>query len=209
MDLDIQDIKDRILRAALADVPFDGWQWSVIETAAQKCGFEADMAEAVFPEKIQSVLTHFSAWADREMLQKLEPVKIEDMRVRDRVHMAVMRRIEVLTPHKEAVRACSGFWFKPMHKMTGGKIVWATADQIWNWAGDTATDYNHYTKRLLLSGVIISTMLAWLADETGDLKATEAFLARRIENVLKLGGRAGKVIGRVQHLWPFREKKTG
>ena len=46
------------------------------------------------------------------------------------------------------------FWVRPMRKFEGAKLVWKTADKIWNWAGDTSSDYNYYTKRALLSAVI-------------------------------------------------------
>jgi ubiquinone biosynthesis protein COQ9 len=73
--------------------------------------------------------------------------------------------------------------------------VWATADAIWWFAGDTATDFNHYTKRGLLAGVLGSTTLYWLSDNSEGQRGTEAFLMRRLQDVLKIGktlGRAGR-----------------
>jgi ubiquinone biosynthesis protein COQ9 len=61
-------------------------------------------------------------------------------------------------------------------------------------AGDRATDYNYYTKRLLLAGVLSSTTLFWLNDRSKDHAATWAFLDRRIDEVLKVGGRLGKTV---------------
>lgn len=200
---DNQNIPDRILISLLPDVPFDGWTWDGVKKAAIGAGFDADMAQAVFPNRVSDVLKHFSDWADRQMLEHLQEIQTQDMRIRERIQIAVMTRMNVLYPYKEAVRAGAGFWMRPTQKMAGGKILWKSADKIWNWAGDDATDYNHYTKRALLSGVIATTMMAWLQDESGDLKETENFLARRIENVLMIGGSAGKVIGTIQKFMPF------
>lgn len=188
------DIKNKILEVALGDVPFDGWTWDVLTNAAEKAGYGADMATAVFPDKVMDALRHFSEWADSEMLAALNGVDIEELRVRDRVRLAVQKRLEILEAHKEAVRAASVYWLVPTRKIEAGKQVWKTADVIWNWAGDSATDYNHYTKRGLLSGVITSTTMAWLNDTSENHQETLAFLDRRIDNALRVGKVGGKIL---------------
>lgn len=182
-----QEIKDQILLAVLEDVPFDGWQWDVVQQATQKAGLDPMMADAVFPEKIDSILNYFSEWADRAMMTQLEALNPEDLKIRDRVQKGVEARLDVLSDHKESVRAASAYWAHPLRKKSAAKQVWKTADHIWQWAGDTATDYNHYTKRFLLSGVITTTFLFWLQDKSDDHAKTIAFLERRISNVLTVG----------------------
>lgn len=182
----VLDKQDEILEAALEDVAIDGWSWDIIEKAAESLG-NKDAAMAVFPGQLGDVVAHFSHWADRRMLEKLEAIDPESMRIRDRVRLGVQTRLNVLKPHKEAVRHSLGYWMRPFRKIRAGKIVWNTADAIWVWAGDTSTDYNHYTKRILLSGVVSSTTLAWLQDMDDDLSKTLSFLDNRIENVMQLG----------------------
>lgn len=197
-----QEIKNQILEGALKDVPFDGWSWDVVLAAAKKSEHEANMAHAVFPNKLQDVLIYFSEWVDQQMVEKLQEINIDDMRIRDRVHQGVMTRFEVLEPHKEAVRSALSYWMIPTRKITAGKLMWQAADHIWIWAGDTATDYNHYTKRGLLSGILASTAYIWLNDESENYEKTKAFLDRRINNVLKIGKAAGSVLQYV----PFLKK---
>ena len=181
------EIRDEILLAALPNVAFDGWTWEMVCAAAIDAGHSENVARAVFPGKMVDVLDHFSDWADREMLKALESVNPEDLRVRDRVREALFARFEVLNSFKDAVNQSLHFWLWPTRKPRALKITWRTADRIWDWAGDTAADYNRYTKRGLLSGVIASTTLAWLNDDTQDMDKTKAFLDRRIENVMQLG----------------------
>ena len=56
---------------------------------------------------------------------------------------------------------------------------------MWRIAGDTATDFNHYSKRTILLGVYVSTVLVYLDDGSEDLSETRAFLDRRIDNVMQ------------------------
>ena len=192
--MDVTEIRDKIILAALPQVAFDGWVWATIEQAAQDAGYEASMARAVFPDRIKDVLDGFADLADREMLEALVSTNIEDIRIRDRIRSAMLARYEWLNPHKEALRQSVQFWMLPTRKPRGAKIVWRSADRIWNWAGDDATDYNRYSKRGLLSGIIVSTTLVWLNDSDEHMDNTKAFLDRRIENVMQLG----KIINRVK-----------
>lgn len=193
MEKNTSQIRDEILLALLPEVPFDGWQWQGVSAAAMRAGYNAHMAAAVFPGKLGDVLAHFADWADRHMLLRLEGIDPGALRVRDLVGTAVMTRIKILQEHREAEKLALAYWSVPSHSLRAGRIVWRTADRIWDWAGDTATDYNRYTKRGLLCGVLSATMLAWAGDETADLAETEAFLGRRIENVMQFGRILGKI----------------
>lgn len=185
-------IKNAILEAVLPSVPFEGWTKELLENAAQECGYAKSMVHAVFPNAEHDAIVHFSHWADEKMMVILSSLNPEAMRVRDRVREAVQARLNVLASHKEAERLAVAFWMRPLRKWKGAKLVWKTADKIWRWAGDTSSDYNHYTKRALLSGVITSTTLYWLNDQSPNHHDTKGFLDRRIDNVMVIGKVAGK-----------------
>jgi len=192
---DVAAIKDRILEAALPDVPFDGWGWPVIEAGSLRAGNDRGMALAVFPEKTADVLDHFADMIDRRMLASLaknmpDP---EELRVRERIKTAVMARLDILEDWREEEKMALSFWAMPIHKPRAARILWRSADRIWQWAGDRATDYNRYSKRALLCGVIASTMLVWINDDSGTLEPTRRFLGRRIDNVMQMGRFLGKI----------------
>lgn len=184
--------KDLILAAALPDVTFDGWTGRVLDRAAQKTGTDGDRLSALFPKGVLDLVSHFSDWADRQMLARLDRTALEKSRIRDKIALCVQTRLDVLAPHKDALRQALGLYALPWNKPRAARSLWRTADVIWHAAGDTATDYNHYTKRLLLSGVLASTTLCFLNDDSDGHAETRAFLERRIDNVLQIGRAAGK-----------------
>ncbi|PZQ43348.1 MAG: COQ9 family protein [Micavibrio aeruginosavorus] len=187
-----QVAKDAILEAALPSVPFDGWTMKTLEDAALTAGYPASMVPSVFPAGVKDALIHFSDWADRRMMDVLQTGSIP-LRVRDRIALAVRTRFESLAPFREAERLAIAFWVRPFRKWEGARLVWKTADVIWKWAGDTATDYNRYTKRGLLSGVLTATALVWLSDTSKGSQDSWAFLERRIENIMDVGKIVAKV----------------
>jgi len=200
-----KDIKNRILLSALENVPFDGWRWPVIEQAAQDEGFDASMALAVFPDEMEDVLLHFSRWAAEQMLEKLNEGDFSGARVRDKIEQAVISRLEILEPYKDSVQKAAAYWIGPLKSIQAGKSIWITADIIWIWAGDTSDDYNRYTKRALLSGVISTTMLRWLNDSEDGFAKTKGFLNRRINNVLTVGQKTGKIISTISKIMPQKQ----
>lgn len=193
MEDQLTQTRDKILEALLPDVPFDGWAWVAVLAAAGRAGCGRACLQRAFPGGVADVVAHFSDWADRKMLAALADTDPETLRVRDRIRAAVLARLEALQPHKEAARRAMTYWAMPLRAGRAAKTVWRTADRIWNWAGDTATDYNRYTKRTLLAAVLSSTTLAWLDGEGTGTESCQEFLDRRIENVMQLGRVIGKI----------------
>ncbi|MET0272844.1 MAG: COQ9 family protein, partial [Phenylobacterium sp.] len=68
-----------------------------------------------------------------------------------------------------------------LHPALAGRLTWASADALWRWAGDVATDENHYSKRAILAGILSSAQAIRMA--SGRAEAL-AYVDRRIENVM-------------------------
>ena len=193
--MDIDKVRGKLLAATLAQIPFDGWSGRALEAGAAEAGIDAAEARNAFPGGPAELLAYFSAEADRRMLAELEKHGLEALKVRQRVAAAVRTRLDHLAPHREAVRRALSFLALPRNAALGAKCMYRTVDAIWYAAGDTATDYNFYTKRLLLAGVYASTVLFWLNDKSPGFADTWAFLERRIGEVLKVGGIMGRTVG--------------
>ena len=141
----------------------------------------------LFPRGERDIIRHFHDWADRQMLKESAKRGFDKRKVREKVASLVQTRLEALAPYKSAVQAALAYHAKPWHSAEGLKALCTTVDAIWIAAGDTATDYNYYTKRGLLSGVYSATLLYWLSDTSKNHAATWDFLEKRIANVLTLG----------------------
>ncbi|HEX7968793.1 MAG TPA: COQ9 family protein [Stellaceae bacterium] len=184
MDQDAR--REELLLAMLPDVPFDGWSRGTMEAAAQRLGMDAAEVAALFPGGVPDVVAAFSRWADRNTLELLASVPLATMKVRERIAAAVRTRLGILEPHREAVRRSLAVLALPHNVPLSLKLLYDTVDAIWYAAGDTATDFNFYTKRALLAGVYASTTLYWLDDRSPGAEETHAFLERRLANVMAI-----------------------
>lgn len=177
------DIRAAVLAAALPNVAFEGWSQKLLDEAIASSEAEPHMAELAFKNGVADLVKGFSASGDAAMLDALPDV--EGLKIRERITEAVWRRILADAPYKEAARRAAGFLALPYRQNLAASLLFETANQMWRWAGDTATDYNYYSKRVILSGVIATTRLAWFNDDSEDFAETRAFLERRIENVMQ------------------------
>ena len=125
---------------------------------------------------------------------EIDPQQLPNTGCAVRIRHAVRVRLKADTNHREAARRAAGWLSLPGRQALGGRLIYATADHIWHWAGDKATDYNYYTKRGLLSGILVSALPVWLNDHDDGLQKTRDFVDRRIENVMQFG----KIIGRIK-----------
>jgi ubiquinone biosynthesis protein COQ9 len=153
-------------------VPIDPALHEALTAAAEK-GFTADLIE------------RWSHAVDAEMSAALADLDLKAMPVRKRIRTAVLTRLAILKPHKQIARKAALFLSSPVEVPLAVRLVARTADAMWRAAGDTATDFNWYTKRTILAAVYTATEIAWFGDDTPDESATARFLDARIENVIQ------------------------
>ncbi|HEY9078957.1 COQ9 family protein [Magnetovibrio sp.] len=186
--------KDAIVLAAAPHVAFDGWGEAALAAGAEDAGFDAKTAKRLFPEGAVDAIAHFATISDREMIKAMQAADLDGMRVRDRVIFGVRARLEFLIPYREAVRGGLGVLANPLHAGLMARITHTTVDHIWYQAGDRSADFNYYTKRGLLAAVYGPTVLYWLNDQSDNCEDTWDFLARRIDDVLKIPPMKAKVM---------------
>lgn len=192
--------KESLLTATLKHVPFDGWSSAAFSAGIKDTQMNADRAATLFPRGIADVATYFGESVAAKLEVSLDGLADREPSVRRRIATGVRNLIMLFADHREAVRR-----LPPPHNPAAG--LYRITDVIWRAAGDRSTDYNFYTKRGLLAGVVTATYLYWLDDESEDFAETWTFLDRRIENVLRiqmLRGRlekAGRRLGMPLDAW--------
>jgi ubiquinone biosynthesis protein COQ9 len=181
--MDVNQMRESLLDAALPHVAFDGWSEASLRAAAADAGVARDMVRAIAPRGALDLAVAYHRRGDAAMRARLAAADLSAMRFREKVASAVRFRIEAA--EREAVRRGAALFALPQNAVMGARLIWDTADAIWTALGDTSQDLNWYSKRAILSGVYSSTVLFWLGDETPDHAATWAFLDRRIEDVMR------------------------
>ncbi len=180
IDETLDELRPRLIAAMIPHVAFDGWSRASVAAGAADAGIDPDVAGLVFPKGAVEMAVAYTALANARMAAALAVAP--PMKIRDRVTRAVRVRLEQAEGEREAVRRT--IMVLAMNPATSARTTWTTADAIWRACGDTATDFNHYTKRLTLGSVYAATLLYWLADESSGRAETWDFLDRRIAGIM-------------------------
>ncbi|USG62880.1 COQ9 family protein [Sneathiella marina] len=176
----------QLLEAVLPHVLFDGWSRKAMIAAAKDLKTDMTVFDLTFPDGAIDMITLFIRNADDRMEAELEARGVRDMKIRDRITLAIRSRLELYGPQKEAVRRAVNILTLPQNAVRATKLTANTVSLMWYATGDTSADFNWYSKRLTLSAVYGATLLFWLDDKSEDHAKTWEFLDRRIENIMQI-----------------------
>ena len=190
-----EQIKDRWLETLLPRVSQAGWTQLAAGQAARDAGLSPGEQALAAPNGVADLIDHLFVGATGTMRATLHAQDLTGMRTHHRVGAGVWAWLQALEPHKPAVRKAAGRGLLPWGASAATKQVWAIADAVWDAAGDTATDYNRQTKRLLLGAVIPAIVLYWLDHD--EPRAVQDFIAKRLQNAMKLGQTGSKILAPV------------
>ena len=194
MDVPLPELRPALITAMLPGVPFDGWSAVARDAAATAAGIDRDIAALALPDAA-TMTDAYTLRADALMVAAMAAAGTGAMKVRARIRFAVKTRLEQAEGDREAVRRALVIMSLPTNAAMGARTLWRTADTMWRAAGDTATDYNHYTKRALLGAVYSATLLFWLDDDSEGRVDTWAFLDRRIDGIMRFEKLKGQLLG--------------
>lgn len=173
------------LAPALADAAiFDGWSEAAVVAAAQAKAIDPALARFAFRDGAMAMIAAWIARIDADMALAMPPEMLAGLPIRERIRRLVQFRLDALIGREEALRRALSIMAMPQNAPAALAHGWNSADRMWRLAGDTATDYNHYTKRTTLAALYAATLSAFVNDSSEGKVETRAFLDRRIEGVM-------------------------
>ena len=184
----LERIRRQLAIPTAENAGFDGWTEAAVDLAADSAGIPLEQARLAMPKDAVGLIDLYGQAIDRELERSFPPERVAAMKIRARIRELLWERLRLQAPAREAIRRALAVLAMPQNLPAAARLSWRTADHIWRLAGDTATDFNHYTKRATLAAVYGSTLLAWLGDESEGDSDTAAFLDRRIDEVMRFEG---------------------
>ena len=118
--------------------------------------------------------------------QEKKPTRFKNFKINEKIKYFVVRRLMIfqnLVNKKKFFKKI----LEPNSLLNSYKILFKIADEIWFLAGDKSTDYNYYTKRIILMNIYALTFSFFVFDNSKDLEKTKKFLDKEISVVLNFG----------------------
>ena len=189
-DMTLDELAVALAPDIAASAIFDGWNETALVAAAEMAGVDPDIARLAFPAdapggRAMAMIAAWIASVDQAMAAEWPKERLATLKIRERIRTLVAFRLEAVAHIDEAVRRALAIMAQPQNAPRALKLGWRSADIMWRLAGDTATDYNHYTKRAILAGIYSATLTVFVNDDSEDKADTYAFLDRRIDGVMQ------------------------
>ena len=175
-----------VLRASMLHVPFDGWGEAALIAGAADSGYDAAAVHTAFPRGAIDAIALHSRLADQSMVEAFLALPERPEKVHLTIRALVLLRLEIAQPDKDAVRRALSLLAMPANAKLSAKLLYETVDSMWRAAGQRDTSFSFYTKRGSLAAVYSATVLAWLADNSGNLDGTVDFLDRRLADIARI-----------------------
>ena len=175
---------------------FDGWSDAAVASAADGAGVDPDVARLAFPGGAMDMIDAWVASVDAAMENEFADGRLDNLPIRERIRNLVWFRLQAIAGLEESLARAMSIQAMPQNVPAALKQGWSSADRMWRLAGDTATDYNHYTKRAILASIYGATLAVWKGDTSEGKAETAAFLDRRIEGVMKFEKAKAQFLGK-------------
>lgn len=183
-DLTLEELRIALAPEVANSAIFDGWTVAAVDMAAEMVGADIDIARLAYRGGAMAMIEAWITAIDQRMAAALPAEELQTMPIRQRIRTLVQFRLDAIDGQEEALRRATAIMSMPQNVVRSLKTGWKSADLMWRLAGDTATDYNHYTKRTILTGLYGATLAVFAEDESEGKAETKAFLDRRIEGVM-------------------------
>lgn len=199
VDMTLDEVRAALAPGIASNAAFDGWTAAALEMAADAADIDRDVARLAFAGGAVAMIDAWFDSVDRAMVDALPAATVATMKIRQRIQQLVEARLTVLAPEREALRRALAVLAMPQNVAAAARLGWRSVDTIWRHAGDTATDYNHYTKRTILLGVYGATITVFVDDDSEGHADTRAFLARRIDGIMQFEKLKAGVLRRAEY----------
>jgi ubiquinone biosynthesis protein COQ9 len=175
------ETEQRVLDEAVRLAPTAGWNAGLPERAARAAGLSPGEAQLLLPEGPRDLAALLSRRHDTAALRTLAALDPAPQKIRDKIRAGVTARLDAAAADGAVMRPLAAFLAFPTQLPLALRLLWESSDGLWRWAGDTATDENHYTKRAILSGILVSSLAV---DQASGRDSALAHLDARIDNVM-------------------------
>ena len=182
-----ESIRKKILVAAMQILPSEGWSPYLIDKITDLLQLQDEAINIIFPEGLTGLFEYYVQDLDIKMIEKYQSSVHDNLKTNQRIRLCLITRLAILNQNKKVFQKSLVFLALPTNYALAAKILWHTVDLIWHEAGhDQSTDFNYYTKRVLLGAVYSSTLLFFAGGDSENFQDTIDFLDRRLADIYKI-----------------------
>ena len=169
----LKDIKTLVIK--------DGWNDQLFFNYSKISKFSNEEINALFPEGYKTLIDMYLEEINLKMTKNSKKINLISLRTHERVRELVKLKLNIMLKEKILVKKTFIHLLLPFNHRIAYKNLYRTVDQIWFLAGDNSTDFNFYSKRLILATIYTSTISHFINND--NYEETINFLEKNLKKV--------------------------
>jgi len=196
MLIDDQANKQIIIENLFKIVAFEGWSNDSLKSAIKKSNLDENFLELIFEDKIFSAIEFIT----NDYCQQTKNFIVDDQdfnqqKINQKIANLLFIFLTIDIKNKSAHQRLLNFYLNPKNLINQDLSMglrptyfalnqaYLVADFMWNLIGDNSTDINFYSKRIILSKIIIRSFVYYINND--DLNLLKKYINKQIADVLK------------------------
>ena len=171
-----------ILNKTKEIVKADGWSRNIIDKLI-KDGVNKSELIIIFKNDYKKLLGYFLEEINQLLELKVKKINIINFPVNIRIKKILLTRIQILNDDKIFYKKTFDHLLLPQNIKILKKSLYKSVDTMWYLAGDTSTDFNFYTKRIILGGVYTNAIFTFF---NNDIEQAEVNIDKNLKKISKL-----------------------
>jgi len=176
--------KLNILKLSKNIIVKNGWNENSLKVISEKTNFSLDELNVLFPDGYKDLLIFSLDEINLQLENYFKKYNLIRLPLHKRIRKILITKINLLNKNKNFYKKIFFFLILPHNSRLLSKQLYKSVDLIWFIAGDHSTDFNYYTKRIILLGIYSRVILNFF--NNNDLKKLEELIDVNLNYVSKI-----------------------
>ena len=166
--MNLKNIRKNIYKEAKFTARKYGWSENLFDILSNKSSYTCKEIYDLFPEGYLSIIQMYLEEIDEKMTKESEKINLIRLKTHERIRELCILRLNIMAKEKDLISKTFLHLLLPHNYKFSSKNLYKTVDQIWFLAGDNSTDFNFYSKRIILASIYTSTMIHFINNDNMD-----------------------------------------
>lgn len=180
----LNKLRYEVLAEAKIYVSKNGWNHNLFKELSNTSKFKYAEIMTLFPEGYLSLIELYFKETNNLMTLQSKKINLIQLRVHERIRAIIILRLKIMLKEKKLVTRTYLHLLLPQNYNFALKLLYKVVDQIWYLAGDNSTDFNFYSKRIILASIYSSIIFHFINNSNVD--DTIILLNRQLKGVSKI-----------------------
>jgi len=178
------DKRLKILNIAKKIIPKEGFNTKTFNIISKHSELDENETHLLFPKGYNDLIKFSLDQLNQDLENYCKNLELVRLPLHKRIRKILLSKILLMNKQKQFYKKIYLSLLLPKKNLSVPKQIYKSIDQIWYIAGDTSTNFNFYTKRLILAGIYSRVILYFFNND--DQNALENILDSNLRRVSKI-----------------------